>query len=110
MSGSLIPRYPPVAAQWADPKVEISGWRVLGADEQPMPGDVVAEKINWSDASGHVGIVVEKAGGGVETMSVTAAKPGGIETIMRTNFGFRGSGNEMGAPVFRRYVGSSRSA
>ena len=105
-SGSIfgIPRYPPLAAQWADPSVEIPGWIVLPPGTQPQPGDVVAEKINYSDASGHVGIVVEKEdGSGVETMSVDShSRP---ERVKRTSFGFRSTEH----PVFRRYVGPGAS-
>lgn len=62
------------------------------------------KKINYSDASGHVGIVVEKEdGSGVETMSVySGVHP---ERVARTNFGFRSEEH----PVFRRYVGPGAS-
>jgi len=33
---------PPLAAEWADPSVEIPGWRVLGKNETPQSGDVAA--------------------------------------------------------------------
>jgi hypothetical protein len=48
---------PPSAGQWADPSYKIPGWRVLGPDESPQPGDVVAQPRDYSDASGHVVIV-----------------------------------------------------
>jgi len=103
-----IHHYPPVAGQWADRSVDIPGWRVLGPDETPMPGDVVAEWIYYPDASGHVGIVVEneKKKTGVETMSVaTPERRGDPEVVRRTPFGI--SGPQRGRPVFRRYVGPS---
>jgi hypothetical protein len=50
-------QYPPSAGQWADPSYAIPGWRVLGPDEPPQPGDVAAQPGNYSDATGHVVIV-----------------------------------------------------
>lgn len=48
---------PPSAGQWADPSYAIPGWRLLGPDESPQPGDVVAQPREYSDATGHVVIV-----------------------------------------------------
>jgi hypothetical protein len=48
---------PPSAGQWANPSYAIPGWRVLGPDESPQPGDVAAQPGNYSDATGHVVIV-----------------------------------------------------
>jgi hypothetical protein len=50
-------QYPPGAGQWADPSYAIPGWRVLGPDEWPQPGDVAAQPRDYSDATGHVVIV-----------------------------------------------------
>ncbi len=50
-------KYPPTAGQWADASYNIPGWRVLGSGELPQSGDVVAQKIPYADASGHVMIV-----------------------------------------------------
>lgn len=49
----------PLAGEWANTKAKISGWRVLGADETPQPGDVAAVHIMnvHQGATGHVGIV-----------------------------------------------------
>ena len=49
--------FPPTAGQWADPSYAIPGWRVLGPDESPQPGDVAAQPRDYSDATGHVVIV-----------------------------------------------------
>ena len=38
-------------------RMQIRGWRVLGPDESPQPGDVVAQPRDYSDATGHVVIV-----------------------------------------------------
>ena len=49
---------PPLAAEWADPSVAIPGWRVLGPDEAPLPGDVAAYKLPGAHPwTGHSGIV-----------------------------------------------------
>jgi hypothetical protein len=48
---------PPSAGQWANPSYAIPGWRVLGPDESPQPGDVAAQPGNYTDATGHVVIV-----------------------------------------------------
>jgi hypothetical protein len=48
----------PRAGEWADPDYAIPGWRVLGPDESPQPGDVVAQPKDYTNgASGHVMIV-----------------------------------------------------
>jgi hypothetical protein len=43
--------YPPGAAQWADPSYAIPGWRVLGPDESPQPGDVVAQAKDYANGA-----------------------------------------------------------
>src|SRR5262249_39736537 len=48
---------PPTAGEWADPNLLIPGWYTVS---DPQPGDVVAEAHRYSDATGHVGIVVDK--------------------------------------------------
>lgn len=49
---------PYAAADWANPFVNIPGWIVLTSKQGSMPGDVVAIRENYSDATGHVGIVI----------------------------------------------------
>lgn len=49
---------PPLAAEWADPHTPIPGWRVVGPNEAPQPGDVAAYKLpGHTDYTGHSGIV-----------------------------------------------------
>jgi hypothetical protein len=102
-----IKGFPPTAGQWADPNYQIPGWVVLKPGETPQPGDVVAEKINYTDATGHVGIVVDNQ----QTVSQWS-KP--IEIVGQNNYGFRAdndpspTGHRSNA-VFRRYVGSGNS-
>ena len=55
--GSIVPGNLINAGEWADPKQKISGWRVLGPGEAPMPGDVAAIKNPGKGYTGHVGIV-----------------------------------------------------
>jgi hypothetical protein len=49
--------WPYVAAEWANPKKKIPGWKVV---KKPKPGDVCAVKFKAKNATGHVGIVVGK--------------------------------------------------
>jgi cell wall-associated NlpC family hydrolase len=91
----VVPKYvvlrrPPTAGEWADPAVKIEGWRVV---TEPQPGDVVAEAHNYSDATGHVGIVV----GERQTVSASALV-GGV--IVQNDWGFR----KENKPTFRRYT------
>lgn len=46
--------YPPLADDWANTG-KLKNW---AADTAPLPGDIGAYVVNWSDATGHVGIVV----------------------------------------------------
>ena len=57
LPNGMLHGYPPLAEQWADPNYSIPGWTVLGPGRAPQAGDVVAQKIAYGDASGHVMIV-----------------------------------------------------
>lgn len=49
---------PPLAGEWANPKVKIPNWEVLPPDESPKPGDVAAYPLpGHSGYTGHSGIV-----------------------------------------------------
>jgi hypothetical protein len=85
----IILRRPPTAGEWADPSIQIEGWVVV---TDPKAGDVVAEAHNYSDATGHAGIVVDNG----QTVSARALV-GGV--IVQNDWGFR-SDNK---PTFRRY-------
>jgi hypothetical protein len=52
--------YPPAAGDWPNPSYDIPNWRILDSTEKPEPGDIIAQKINYGDASGHVMIVADK--------------------------------------------------
>jgi len=57
--GIMDEKYYPLAGQWADKGLEIPGWPVVsGGPDRAEPGDVIAEAHHYSDATGHVGIVV----------------------------------------------------
>jgi cell wall-associated NlpC family hydrolase len=85
-------KYPPLAGQWADPRADIPGWEVV---TNPRPGDVVAMKENYGDASGHVGIVT-----GPGTTASVSSHTG---SVVENDWGFRADQKE--DVVFRRYVG-----
>ncbi len=75
------PTYPASAGDWAFPHNTLACWHVVLADldtlgpdypsDHTEPGDVIAEAINYLDASGHVGIVV----GPKQTASADSAAP-----------------------------------
>jgi hypothetical protein len=91
--GFQRPSHPPLAKQWADSGVSIAGWEVVS---QPQPGDVAAEAIEYSDASGHVGIVSSVAADGSgTTISATS------DRVVENDWGFR-AGQSV---TFRRYRG-----
>jgi hypothetical protein len=97
--------YPAFAGDWANLAKNLLCWPPLlpGGANAARPGDVIAQQIGFSDATGHVGIVV----GPEQTASAdsTASPPG---LITRSNFGFRpdsypGYGQKSKA-VVRRYT------
>lgn len=89
---------PPLAAEWADPKVLIPGWQALGPNEKPRPGDVAAWPHRYSDATGHSGIVV-------------AVDPDGRVKAIAAHYGQVGSdmsfnrSGEHPVVTYRRYTG-----
>ena len=97
--------YPPTAKQWADPNYAIPNWRVLQPGETPQPGDVVAQKIEYSDATGHVGIVVDNG----QTVSQLSTP---TEIVGQNDWGFRTGSESQGRVdqvVYRRYVSPTPS-
>lgn len=88
--------HPPLAKQWADPGFDIPGWVTVSS---PKPGDVVAEAHNYSDASGHAGIVTFVSADGKTGKTISASSETG--TIVNNDWGFRPKQNV----VFKRYVG-----
>jgi hypothetical protein len=86
-------KYPPLAGQWADPNVEILGWKVV---TDPQPGDVAAEAHDCLGCdSGHVGIVISAN----QTVSASTVD----NKVVANDWGFRP--DQKGHVVFRRYVG-----
>jgi RHS repeat-associated protein len=86
------PKYPILAGQWADPSYDIKGWRVVTGPV--IPGDIIAEAHNYSDATGHVGIVT---GNNLST-SASSLRQG---VIVENSWGFRAQNNV----TIRRYFG-----
>ena len=85
---------PPTAGQLGDKNYDIDNWTPLKEGEIPMPGDIISEAHNYSDATGHTGIIT----GDKQTASSNAGKKGKI-TI--NDWGFR----EDSYPLIRRYRG-----
>jgi hypothetical protein len=48
--------YPPLAGEWADDSISIGSWSAI-TEADAAPGDMVAEAVNYSDATGHVGLI-----------------------------------------------------
>ena len=89
-------KHPPLAGQWADRSVSIPGWKVVNT---PQVGDVAAEAGQYSNATGHVGIVSAVTQGGKKGKTISASAT--TNTVVENTWGFRGGQNV----VFRRYVG-----
>jgi RHS repeat-associated protein len=79
------------AADWADTSKDIPGFQIV---KDPRPGDIVAIKFDYRDASGHVGIVT-----GPNTSAYAAG--GGATT---SGWPWDKSKQPQGVPVFRRCV------
>ena len=86
----------PSAAEWAGSA--IPNWRFLKPGEAILPGDVAARKENFSDATGHSGIVVSVTGGVVTVMAAHA-------THIGVDMSFQ-PGSTQYNNVFRRYTGN----
>jgi hypothetical protein len=91
----VVPKYivlsrPPTAGEWADPSIKIAGWTVVS---EPKQGDVMAEAHDYSDATGHVGIVVADR----QTVSASSLV-GGV--IVQNDWGFRPDDT----PTVRRFT------
>ncbi len=96
---------PPSAGQWADPTYTIPGWRVLASDESPEPGDVVAQQIGYSDATGHV-MIVGQNGTVIGTGGQNGPGEGTIENIPMPETLTDRSNLVRGPKVFRRWIGN----
>jgi len=92
-------KYPPTAGQWADPNYDIPGWDVLGSDDNPQPGDVVAQQIKYIGASGHVMIV----GPGGTVIGTGDSGPGPEGTIEMIPMPDKLGPRPLGPLVFRRW-------
>ena len=101
-SGASVPlntdqygnQWPPRAGDWADPNTSIDGWEIVNS---PQRGDVIAQARNYTDASGHMGIVLDV------DLTIISARTDGI-SIDSYNDVFPSQYTE--PVVFRRYVGN----
>lgn len=91
----------PLAAEWADSKVNIPDWKVLGPNETPVPGDVTAYKLQGGGTSfsGHSGIVTSVDPNG--TVHATAAH----EDVIGPDDKFNSTRDHH--VTYRRYVGGA---
>ena len=97
-------RYPPNAGDWANPTYDIEHWRVLRPGEKPEPGDVIAQDIAYSDATGHV-MIMGQGDFVIGTGDRGPGSPGTIEHVPRPSaLGPR----PLGPEVFRRYDSTVR--
>jgi RHS repeat-associated protein len=91
--------WPPLAGTFGNLHARIKGWQIV---TDPRPGDIVAQQRGFSDASGHVGIIVDEA------LNVISAKNKGVsKDPLNVLFPpiFRNGTIKTGPIVFRRYIG-----
>jgi RHS repeat-associated protein len=95
-------KYPALAGQWGDRDYQIPGWQIV--DDEPMPGDVVAMRSFYLDASGHVGIYHPLSLGQNGTISASSYLGG---RIVHNQWGYRADDikADFRERVVRRYVG-----
>ncbi len=87
LSGTRLEWVPPSASDWADTSQPWPGWRFLGANETPQAGDVAAQQLGYTDATGHV-MIVGLNGTFIGTGNHANGPPGTIEQIPKpTNLG-----------------------
>lgn len=87
---------PPLAGEWADPKVDIPNWEVLPPTELPKPGDVAAYQLpGHATYTGHSGIVTSVDADG--TIHAIAAH---ANVVSRDN-----KFQHVPGVTFRRYAG-----
>ena len=87
--------WPPTAGTFGNPNKDIPGWQVV---DSPQPGDIIAQQRAYSDASGHVGIVVG-------SNHVISARTGGLSRDPISSVFPSNHSAASGPIVYRRYVG-----
>jgi len=87
--------WPPTAGKWGwgDTKADIPGWKIVN---KRLPGDVVGQKRNYSDATGHVGIYIGNN-------NVISARNNGVSKDLFTDV-FPSHYSE--PVIYRRFVGN----
>jgi len=95
---------PPNAGQWADPNYDIPGWEVLGPNDMPEPGDIVAQRANYVDGFGHV-MFVGFDNKFVGTVDGPTVDPQGVVAEITRKNNIVSPAAKTGPLVFRRYLG-----
>jgi hypothetical protein len=95
----MIKVSPPLAGEWADNERLLASWKV---ESSPLPGDIGAYAVTYSNAGGHVGFVLTNG------VCISA----GWDKIEVNDAGFRNaSGNAVpddhDFTIFRRYKHST---
>ena len=87
---------PPLAGEWANPRVKIPNWEVLPPAESPEPGDVAAYPLRGNpNFTGHSGIVTSvDANGNVRAIAAHANVVGPDDKFQHVQ-----------GVTFRRYTG-----
>lgn len=89
------------AGEWGNPEIQISGWEIV-TDETLQEGDVAAYKQQYSNATGHMGIVAEVKGGMVLIYAGSSRYP---NRIIATQMAYWQENYPM---VIRRYIGKNK--
>jgi hypothetical protein len=94
--------YPASAGDWAYPHNTLTCWQNVTVPTDRLggypadvskPGDVIAEAINYTDASGHVGIIVGPRQTASADSAAACMSKGPSEMIDLTDYGFRADGS-----------------
>jgi hypothetical protein len=94
--------YPASAGDWAYPHNTLTCWQNVTVPGDRLggypadvskPGDVIAEAINYTDASGHVGIIVGPRQTASADSAAACMSKGPSEMIDLTDYGFRADGS-----------------
>lgn len=88
--------WPPTAGTFGNPNANIPGWEIVSS---PQPGNIVAQQRAYSDASGHVGIIVDT------DLNVISARTGGLSKDPLSSVFPSNHSAASGPIVYRRYVG-----
>lgn len=97
-------KHPPNSGQWADATYDIPGWVVLDSGVEPEPGDVAAQKADYSDAFGHV-MIVGTNKTLVGTVDLENVEPQGVVARIPMKKDIVRPDLAVGPIVFRKFIG-----